>query len=280
MSTALLNNNDFVMRLRIRLEDAARERRDLVGAVLDSMREHQAQQAPAVYKVFSATKSIQIRRGAENTYYITLQPDGHDEASIRLEQEEFSNPNPNAFIAKYLQNFHDLLTFQKGEWNELRQSWLTSPNLTILEGVEEVSDEILDFELVIDRIRRCKLTDVFEYSLRNDDWLYYKASEGDAKASVVIRADRLGMFLRSTGSTITAKRLATLLREHGYADKGSFSQKVSLEKSQNRERRTSLRFWALSAELLDFTEADILPIPNEDTAIPPVPAGGENETPT
>lgn len=253
-------DNDHVMLLRIRVEDAIQQRRDPVGAVVDALREIEMRR----FDVLRSVKRVEIHRGAKNRYVIHIAGPTED-GVIDLDQDDLAD-GPKAFSTQYLQHFDVLPAFAKGSWPQFVENLLHGEHVVEIEGREDLNEEELAVEGFVERAQRWKPTRDIHESIRDSDKVYWE----DETGHVLVRSERVSQYLRSTGYVITPERFAFVLKARGIVVRPTFQKKVPPPDDGGKTQ--NLRFWRLNAPALGLTERDILPATPTD--LPPEPPEG------
>lgn len=249
----VLTAPDFQLLFRLRVEDANRNSRDIVGAAFDAFHEYEARISPLVPTLLGEIKRIEIRPGTE-TLYTFLMEHGLFTALFELNHKDVVEGS-KAFTERYLQHFHVLITWKKGEWSMFIDGLLNMEETRriIHPESEMVSDEDMAVEAFVDRVSKWKATSDIHESLREEDHFFYDTDQG----VMLVRSERVEGFLKRAGYKIEISKFARVLEQRGYIMRTSFSKKIP-SKSENGKPQV-LRFWNMRPSSFGFTAADIKP---------------------
>lgn len=275
--SAFLHKDElFTATLRVRVNDALRTRGDVVGAVLDTLTEHELRRMESAHRIVSMTQRVEVLQNtAGNTYRIFLRrPDaegrteGEPEAVIELDQEEFSL-KPNAFRQKALQLLNEWFPpMKEAEWGAIVTEWISPERCVRLAGIEEVNEERLAVEAIRDRIRRFNVTREIKALLERDDFGCW-VEEGD-DSYLLVTSEQLERARKAFAETIPSNRLGELLRMAGLVDGPSRLRRIPGETIPKR-------FWAFNTRALGVTVDRIQTV--DPLAVPPLPSDDDEAEP-
>lgn len=261
----LLKDDEFRLRLRMRVEDAARTNRDVAGAAIDAIREHVEKTEPTVLQILHRTRRVHVVRGAENTYVIDVcaADDERDVRQIILTQPQFHR-EPHVFLEKWLAEFHENLQLAGKEWPSITNEWLQPPLLDIGNGHEVVTEELSAIENFRDHILvNWQPTKSVREAVEQDRVLL------EVEGTVLIRGERIERWLSGRGYRIKLNEFAKELKRAGLMVEANVQKKVG---DEGTDARRVLRFWRFN-NVWGFSEPAVVPLAglNEDDIVTPPP---------